>query len=98
METKKYEVEGPKEAVELAEAFEKFGKAMHTALKDGWQVGQDLPVILSSAMADLAPGFQGLDQLKAEGKADPVGLSQAMMNAGANIAKAVLAKDEAPQA
>lgn len=36
------------------------------ALADGWQPGQDLPVVLSATMADLIPGIQEAEKALAE--------------------------------
>lgn len=65
-EVKKVEVEVSKEAHELGEGIQKFVKAARQALADGWQPGQDLPVILSSALSDLAPALQGAEKIAAE--------------------------------
>lgn len=69
METKTVTVSVSKETAELLEGLTKFAVAMKAALKDGFQVGQDLPVILTSALGDLAPALQGVDQIPAEVKA-----------------------------
>lgn len=70
MDIIKVEAEVSKEAYELGQGLAKFVGAFKQALEDGWQTGQDLPVILSSAMADLVPGFQGADKISLEMKED----------------------------
>jgi hypothetical protein len=40
------------------------------AVADGWQPGQDLPVVLTAVMKDLIPVVQGLEQALAESKDD----------------------------
>jgi hypothetical protein len=61
-------VEVSKEASELLEGLKKFIVAMKDALADGWQVGKDLPVVLTSALGDLAPSLQGVEQIPQEAK------------------------------
>ncbi len=62
------QVEVSKETSELLEGLTKFAVAVKGALKDGWQVGQDLPVVLTSALGDLAPALQGAEAIKEEAK------------------------------
>ena len=47
-----------------------FVGALKKALSDGWQTGEDLPVVLSSAMADLLPALQGVEGVVDELKED----------------------------
>jgi len=53
MELKKLEVEVSKEAHELGEAIAKLVIATKEALKDGFQVGQDVPAVVMTAFASL---------------------------------------------
>lgn len=64
----KVEVEVSKEAYELGAGIAKFHAVVKTALADGWQIGQDIPPIMSSALSDLVPAMQGADQVSAESK------------------------------
>lgn len=66
MQTVKRELECAKEAVELGEGVSKFVLALKKALEDGWQLDQDLPVIIQSAMADLIPSIEGMEEIGAE--------------------------------
>lgn len=87
METVKREIECAKETVELGEGLSEFIVAMKTALADGWQTGEDLPAIITAAMAHLAPAIQGAEKIGAETKdldkfvnGIYVGLSPAVMS------------------
>lgn len=55
-----------KEAYELGQGVFKFLSDVQKALADGWQPGQDVPLILSAALADLVPAMQGVEKLGAE--------------------------------
>jgi hypothetical protein len=48
----------------------KFVKALKTALADGFQVGDDVPVILASALGDLVPIVTGFENIKLEMEAN----------------------------
>lgn len=71
MESKKVEVEVCKEIHEIAEALAKIAVATKAALKDGFQAGQDLPVIVTEAFVQLPKAIEGLDKLDDEAKAQP---------------------------
>ena len=60
-------------AYDVGASLVKFVVAAKGALADGWQPGSDLPVILSSAIADLAPVLGKVGSLPAEFEADKVG-------------------------
>jgi len=62
----KKEIECTKEALEMGEGISSFIKATRLALSDGWQVGTDLPVVLSSALMTLIPAIEGMEKLKSE--------------------------------
>jgi hypothetical protein len=55
-----------KESYELGQGIVKFASAIKSALSDGWQPGQDIPLILTAAMTDLVPSFQGVDAVGTE--------------------------------
>lgn len=74
----KVEVEVSKEAYELGQGLAKFHKAVKVALADGFQVGQDLPPIIQSAIADLVPAVQGAELLGEESKADMKAFANAL--------------------
>lgn len=73
-EVVKREVECAKETLELGEGLAKFVSSLQGALADGWQSGQDLPVLLSAALTDLVPAVQGVEKIKDEVK-DPQSFS-----------------------
>lgn len=64
--TKEISVTVSKETIELMDGLAKFVGAVKTALKDGWQPGSDLPVLLSSTITDLVPALDGIDKVKEE--------------------------------
>jgi hypothetical protein len=51
---------------ELGLGLNKFVKALKTCLSDGFQVGDDIPVILSGALGDLLPIIAGFEDIKTE--------------------------------
>lgn len=55
-----------KETYELCKGLSDFGVALAGAVADGWQVGKDLPVVLSSALSILVPALQGAEKIKDE--------------------------------
>lgn len=63
-------VEVSKEAHELGQGLVKFASAVKLALADGWQVGQDIPVLITAAIAGLVPALQGADKIPLEIKED----------------------------
>lgn len=66
MEKVKVELEVAKETYELGVGVRKFVGVLRQALKDGFQPGQDLPVVLVSAVADLVPSVQGVEKVGGE--------------------------------
>jgi len=64
------EVELPKETCELMEGAGDFIYALRLALRDGFQLGEDLPIIVAEAMAKLVPALEGMDKLDDEFKED----------------------------
>ena len=71
-------VKVPKETYALEQGLVAFVGACKQALADGFQVGQDLPVIISAALADLLPAVAGVGALPEEAKGD----LPAMINVG----------------
>jgi hypothetical protein len=72
MEKLKYSVEVPKEIHEVGLALGAILKATGNALKDGFQPGEDIPVIVMAAVANLGAAVSGLDKVGDEFKALPV--------------------------
>jgi len=70
------QVEVSKEAYELGQGVAKFVTATKAALADGWQAGQDLPAVMSSAISDLIPALEGVQQIPDEAQD-----KQALVNA-----------------
>lgn len=67
-----------KETYELGQGLAAFTGAMKKALEDGWQMGDDLPAILASAMSDLVPAFIGIEGVADEIAADKLAFSRAL--------------------
>lgn len=59
-------VQVEKEAYELGQGIKNMTLSCTKALKDGFQPGQDLPVVLQAAMVDLFPALQGVEKLGLE--------------------------------
>lgn len=78
MAKKTVQVVVSKEAHELGEGLSKLVKVIRTQLANGWQVGEDLGPIFQSAIGDLVPAVQGVDQLTAEQREDPVAFAHAV--------------------
>lgn len=87
-------VEVSKEASELADALVKVVASAKEALKDGFQVGQDLPAVVVANMGDLLKGIEGVDQLDEELKEDASAFVRAWALAGSDVAGLWLKKEE----
>jgi len=72
----KIEVEVPKEVYEIGQCVGNMLSAAGVALKDGWQPGQDIPVILTGALSGLMTAIDGCQKVIAEAKAKPFKLAQ----------------------
>lgn len=66
MALSKIEVQVSKESYELGQGFVRFASAIKNALANGWQPSQDIPVLLTAAMTDLVPAFNGVDKVGTE--------------------------------
>jgi len=66
VQTKTVEVVVTKEAYELGQGLAKFVDTVKQAMADGFQAGQDVPPIISSAIADLVPALDGANKVGAE--------------------------------
>lgn len=79
MELKVYQTELPKESLDLGIALREVLKATGKALEDGFQPGADLPVIITSAVANLAGAINGLQSLPANFVESPAKSSVAIL-------------------
>jgi hypothetical protein len=66
MELIKIEVEVGKESHELSTGLVNFLKDVQKAIADGYQPDQDFPIMLMSAVNNLIPAVQGMDQVDDE--------------------------------
>lgn len=90
METVKVELVCSKETYELGKGMADFVAAVKTALADGWQLGTDIPVVVSAALATLVPAIDGVTKVKDELAADKKAFVNAAVATGAAIMNAVL--------
>jgi hypothetical protein len=72
MEFKEIKLQTPKEITEVGECVRAILIATATALKDGWQPGQDIPVILASAFSGLMSAIEGCQNIPEEFSEAPV--------------------------
>ena len=85
-------VEVPKEMQEAAQAVVNMAAAAKLALADGFQPGQDIPALVSAAMANLMSAMDGMAKIPDEAKADPVSAAKCAALAGAEIASLFMQK------
>ena len=86
------QVEVSKEAYELGQALVSLVKAVKVAVADGFQVGQDVPVIVMAAMAELPKGIEGIQKLGEESK-DGAAFAAAFGLAAKDLAGIFLSKE-----
>ena len=85
MATKDITVKVSKESYELGEGMASFIGAVKAALADGWNLGDDLPAIVSAAMTNLVPAVDGLTELDDEWAEDKASFMRAWALAGAQV-------------
>jgi len=88
------QVEVTKEFSELWDGLAEIVKAAKLALADGFQPGQDLPVIAAQAFGSLTKAIGGLDQLPAEAKEETAAFVRGGLLGAADVIEAALAKKE----
>lgn len=64
--------QGTKELNDVGNALKKVQESVAQALKDGWQPGEDLPIIIMQAIPALGTAIDGLGKAGAEVQAYPV--------------------------
>ena len=82
-----YQVTIPDETAELVQGLVSFIASIKESLKDGWQPGIDIPVIMMKALSDLPSAIGGLDKLPDEAKEDPAAMIAAVGILSAEIYK-----------
>lgn len=87
MKTVDVSVKLPKESYELSEGLVNTALAIRNALKDGFQPGQDLPVLQSAIFQDLMPAIQGIDDVDDEYKESKLQFLNAWMQSGIRLAE-----------
>jgi len=87
-------VQVPKEVDEVMVAIVNILKVTKQALADGWQPGQDLPVILTAAATNLLPAVDGMNKIGDEWKQERAGVLRSTMLGSADIVDAMLPVQE----
>lgn len=90
MEKVKVELECSKETYELGKGLADFIGAVKAALADGWQLGTDIPVVISAALSTLVPAVDGVTKVKDELLEDKKAFINAAVATGAAVMGAVL--------
>lgn len=85
----KFSVEIPKETGELIIGITNFLKAIRKSQENGWQAGEDLPIIMMSALATLPDALDGWDKMDDEARANPAAMIAAGGIFGAELYKAL---------
>ena len=78
MAIKTVSVDVAKETYELAAGVAQFLSALKEAVSDGWDTGDDLPIMLESAIKHLFPAMEGITGIGDEFKADPAAVYKAV--------------------
>jgi hypothetical protein len=84
-------VEVSKEMHELVKGLANIVRAAKLSLKDGFQPGQDLPLVLVAAVSELPVMVAGLDQLPSEAKSETAAFIQAAVLGAGELVEAALA-------
>lgn len=92
MEVKKIESEVPKEIYELAAGIGDMALVIKAAVADGFQVGQDVPVIIAAAIQKLIPAFDGFEKVSGEYKEASLAFAEAIALVGFKVAKEIAKK------
>ena len=86
--------EVPKEIHELMVAVAKLMSEARKATADGFQLGQDLPLIVTASMGDVMAGVAGVEKLGDEWKEDPAAFIKAVLINAADIVAPFLEKKD----
>lgn len=90
----KIETEVSKEIYEAANGLAKFAVVTKRAMDDGWDMSQDLAPVMASAMADLLPSLQGIENAKEEYEEDPVAAVNAIQEGMKPLIEELVKKEE----
>lgn len=85
MEVAIKQIEFPKEWSEVADALVAIAQSVKVAKADGWNGGQDIPVILMASFGPLAKALDGVASLEGEAKESPEGAIKALAIAAADV-------------
>ena len=90
MATVKVTVECSKETLEGGLGVAAFVGHVKAAIADGWQLGTDVPAVVSAALTDLIPAIAGIEKAKDELTEDKVAFANAVTQVGTAIVNALL--------
>jgi hypothetical protein len=97
VELVKKEVEVPKEVSELAEGLGNIAIAALEATKDGFQAGQDVPVIVTASLTELPKMVDGLSEVDDEWKEYKAKFLIAWMLSGEKVFSSIEARKKLPE-
>lgn len=89
METIKVDIECSKELYELGKGLAVFVGAVKLALANGFQIGEDLPAIVTAAIANVIPAVDGVTKIGDEWKENKQATINAAMVTGSEIVGAL---------
>lgn len=89
-------IEVQKESYELAKALYEIVKVSKKALSDGWQPGEDIPMILTQSLSHLLPAVDGMDKVSAEYMEDKAAFLRSMMIPMSDVAALFMKEEESP--
>ena len=78
---------GTKEALALMQGLKKIVEVVDAQLKDGFQVSEDVPPILSVALQELIPLVAAVSGVSEEAKAHPMEFGRSILVGGSEIAE-----------
>jgi hypothetical protein len=95
MSKKMKSIEVSEHADAVMQALQQVVKHIKDALADGWQTGQDLPVILSQSFDDLIVVIGNVKEIPVEAKEDVVAFGKAITDGGWDMAALFIKKVDA---
>lgn len=87
MQTVSVPVTVSKEAYELGQGVVKFVAALKGALSNGFQPGQDIPIVVAAAITELIPAMDGVQLMADELKTDQVAFASAFVLSAKDLVK-----------
>lgn len=82
----------PKNVTELSDALTSLVATIDQQLGDGFQAGQDIPMIVTDVLMKVIPAVANAKKLGVEAKGNPLAFTRALANGGLDIADLFLKK------